>query len=220
MSAADFRLRYRDAISPGYNGYLHAGIVFGAGTALVIFCFLQVSGLSAVAWVLLLSAGVLLDSIGEYVAHRWLGHKKRGFARAFYARHSGDHHGFFHHDNYEIDSHRDLRVVLLPAYFLVAVTGAAAALGWLVSFGAGTAGGWVFTGSILFGYMLYEFVHLCDHLPARFGIERIPGLSQLREHHRLHHDPGHATRYNFDVMPPVCDAVMATTLKKTPKSRS
>ena len=205
-----FRQRYRDAMSPRYSGWLHASFVFGVGGLLMLYCFSQASGLQPWHW-LLLPAALLITNVGEYVAHRELGHKKRRWAGLFYSRHTGDHHSFFSHEDYLIDSSRDLRVVLFPAFLLVAVTLLVAAplgalLGWLLVPGAG----WLFSGAVLLGYLLYEFVHLCDHLPERNPLTRLPVIRTLREHHRQHHDPAISKEKNFNVTLPITDYLLGT----------
>lgn len=209
-----FRSRYREGISARYSGWLHGGFVFGAGGIGMLYCFsqtaVQAQGLSP--WhALLVPLALLITNVGEYVAHRQLGHKKRSWAKLFYSRHTGDHHTFFTHEDYLIDNTRDLRVVLFPAFLLVAVallvaTPLGAFTGWLL----GPAAGWLLAGSLLLGYLMYEFVHLCDHLPASNPLTRLPGVRQMREHHRLHHDPSIATEKNFNVTFPLTDYLLGT----------
>lgn len=208
-----FRASYRAGISRHYSGWLHGGFVFGVGGAEMLYCFLQVS--DPATWhFLLIPAALLFTNVGEYVAHRELGHKKRRWAKLFYSRHTGDHHSFFTHQDYLIDSSRDLRVVLFPAFLLVAVSALVAAplgllLGWLLA----PSAGWLFAGSLLLGYLFYELVHLCDHLPDGHPLTQLPVFRQLREHHRLHHDPANATSRNFNVTLPITDWLLGTRLK-------
>lgn len=207
---AGFRSRYRSNISVRYSGYLHALFVFGAGSLLTLYCYAQAATMSPAAW-LAVPAALLLANLGEYFAHKSLGHHKRRFAKLFYSRHTGDHHSFFNHRHYTIDNQRDLRVVLFPAYLLVAVVVLVAApLGALVGAAFGAAAGWVFAGTLIAGYLLYEFVHLCAHLPDHYRITRWPGIRQLREHHRQHHDPGLARESNFNVSLPISDYLFGT----------
>lgn len=207
---AQFRQRYRAGIKAHYSGWLHGGFVFAVGGALMLYCFSQIESLSA--WQLLLIPGALMfTNVGEYVAHKELGHKKRAIGKLFYKRHTGDHHTFFTHEDYQIDSSRDLRVVLFPALLLVAVSLLAAApLGWLMGQLFGVDGGWLFAGTLLAGYLFYEFVHLCDHLPEGSMMTRLPLIRGLREHHRRHHEPDNATEYNFNVTLPITDWLLGT----------
>ena len=89
----EFRQRYRDGISPSYSGWLHGTFVFGVGGAEMLYCFSQVQGL-ALWHYLLIPAALLFTNVGEYVAHRELGHKKRHWAKLFYSRHTGGEGSF------------------------------------------------------------------------------------------------------------------------------
>jgi len=104
-------------------------------------------------------------------------------------------------------------VVLLPSYFLFVVFVMAGVLGALLSLVLDAGAGWLLAGGIIAGYVLYEFVHFCDHLPSDQAITRLPGLRQMREHHRRHHDPQLATRYNFNVTFPFTDWLLRTTYR-------
>ncbi len=207
---ATFRTRYRAGIARHYSGWLHGGFVFGVGGALMLYCFSQIDRLQLLEW-LLIPAALLFTNVGEYIAHKELGHKKRGFAKLFYSRHTGDHHSFFTDQDYQISNSRDLRVVLFPALLLVAVSaGVAAPLGWLLAKLLSVDAGWLFAGALLAGYLFYEFIHLCDHLPESSAWTRLPLVRQLREHHRRHHAPDNATQYNFNVTLPITDWLLGT----------
>ena len=204
-----FRQQYRRRINRYYSAVAHLLFVFGVGGAMVIFCYWQLPSVSIVTWLALLFA-LLLGNVGEYLAHRLLGHKKRRFAGLFYARHSGDHHTFFTDQDYTIDTLRDLRVVLFPAFLLPAVTllialPAAALAAWLF----GAEAGWSMAAGVLLAYLLYEFIHLCDHLPDQHWLARLPAIRSLRAHHRRHHHPlGRA--HNFNVTLPLTDLLSGT----------
>ncbi|MFN3714070.1 MAG: sterol desaturase family protein [Alcanivoracaceae bacterium] len=204
-----FRQQYRTNISRWYSGVAHMAFVFGAGGAMMLYAFSQVTRLSMTVIGVILFA-LLLGNLGEYVAHKSLGHRKRRFAGLFYSRHSGDHHTFFTHDDYTINSLRDLRVVLFPAFLLVAVTLLIAlplaGIGyWLL----GADAGWALAGGVLLSYLFYEFIHLCDHLPQHNPLTKLPLVRQLRAHHRHHHDPAGLTS-NFNVTLPITDWLLGT----------
>lgn len=210
-----FRETYRAAISARYSGVLHGCFVFGVGAGFIGYCLVQMQTLdwSTAGWRLGIAfiAATLIFNVGEYIAHRELGHKKRRFAKLFYSRHSGDHHTFFSHEDYLIDDSRDLRVVLFPAPLLIAVTFIfAAPLGWLTAQVLGVDVGWVMAASIIFNYLLYEFIHLCNHLPERYNITHWPFIRHMREYHRCHHHPDHATRHNFNITYPITDWILRT----------
>jgi sterol desaturase/sphingolipid hydroxylase (fatty acid hydroxylase superfamily) len=208
-----FRQQYRDNISARYSGVAHLLFVFGFGGGMMLYAFSQVSQLSVTVAAMVLFA-LLLGNIGEYVAHKSLGHRKRRFAGLFYSRHSGDHHTFFTHEDYTIDSLRDLRVVLFPAFLLVAVTLLIAlplaAAGYALF---GVDAGWALAGGVLLSYLFYEFIHLCDHLPDSHPLTKLPLIKQLRAHHRHHHDPAGLSS-NFNVTLPISDWLLGTKAKQ------
>lgn len=210
-----FRKNYRAGISPRYSGIMHGGFVFGVGLIFILYTLAQIS---AQAWAqeswhlgIAFIAATMIFNVGEYIAHRELGHKKRRFAKLFYSRHSGDHHTFFSHEDYLIDNTRDLRVVFFPAPLLFAVTFIfALPLGWLSAQVLGENSGWFMAAGIIFNYLLYEFIHLCNHLPKHYRITRWPVIRHMREYHRLHHHPDNATRYNFNITYPITDTILRT----------
>ncbi|MGM0564578.1 MAG: sterol desaturase family protein [Pseudomonadota bacterium] len=208
-----FRQRYRESISPSYSPWLHAGFVYTGVTATVAALLLwgmpyQWSDAPAAL------LGLLLFNIGEYIAHRWLGHHKRAWAKMFYQRHTVDHHGFFHHDDYTIDTIRDWRVVLFPAFLLPAVILVfALPLGWLVGQAWNSHAGALFATGVVFGYGLYEVVHLVDHLPDSHPLTKLPGFRFMREHHRKHHHPKWSRNHNFNVSFPFADFLFGSYLK-------
>ena len=204
-----FRQQYRDGINRHYSGIGHLLFVFGFGGALMLYSFIQVENLSATAIGAVIFA-LLLGNIGEYVAHKSLGHKKRRFAGLFYSRHSGDHHTFFTHEDYTINSLRDLRVVLFPAFLLVAVTLLIAApLALATDYLFGRDAGWAMAGGVLLAYLFYEFIHLCDHLPDSNLLTRWPLVKQMRAHHRHHHHP-EGKDSNFNVTLPLSDWLLGS----------
>ena len=204
-----FRQQYRDGISRYYSGIGHMLFVFGLGGVMMGYCFTRISNLSATV-ISAITFALLLGNIGEYVAHKSLGHKKRRFAGLFYSRHSGDHHTFFTDQDYTINSLRDLRAVLFPAILLVAVTLLIALpLAVLARAAAGEDAGWAMAGGVLLAYLFYEFVHLCDHLPDDHFLTRLPGIRALRAHHRQHHAT-EGKDSNFNVTIPLSDWLLGT----------
>lgn len=204
-----FRQQYRNGISRWYSGIAHLLFVFGLGGAMMLYSFLQVQHIATGVVVAIILA-MLLGNLGEYVAHKSLGHKKRRFAGLFYSRHSGDHHTFFTDQDYTINSLRDLRVVLFPAFLLVAVTLLIATpLALLARQLGGEDAGWAMAGGVLLAYLFYEFVHLCDHLPDGHFLTRLPGIRNLRAHHRHHHAvDGKDSNYNVTI--PLSDWLLGT----------
>jgi sterol desaturase/sphingolipid hydroxylase (fatty acid hydroxylase superfamily) len=204
-----FRQQYRSGINRWYSGIGHMLFVFGFGGAMMLYSFLQLESFSATV-IAAVAFAMLLGNIGEYLAHKSLGHKKRRFAGLFYSRHSGDHHTFFTDQDYTISNLRDLRVVLFPAFLLVAVTLLIALpLALLARQVAGENAGWAMAGGVLLAYLFYEFVHLCDHLPDGNILTQLPGIRALRAHHR-HHHAVEGRDSNFNVTIPLSDWLLGT----------
>jgi sterol desaturase/sphingolipid hydroxylase (fatty acid hydroxylase superfamily) len=202
---AAFRAAYRAQIHPRYAPRLHAAFVFGGGLA-VIAWQLTVVRASALAGALAFLAGLGLLDVGVYAVHRGLGHRRRRLARMFYQRHAVEHHGFFQEASMTYDELRDLRVILFPPWLLVVVALAALGAGALVGGGVGPA----LSAGLVGGYLLYEFCHLCHHLPDDHPLPRLPWLRQMRQLHRLHHRPSNMASYNFDIILPVTDLLCGT----------
>ena len=125
-----FRERYRAAISPGYNPWLHAGFValFGLGVAAALLATAQDIG--PWEW-LALPLTLLFLNWGEHRIHQGLGHHKRRLGAMFYKRHTGDHHSFFEERHMPFEQARDWRVILFPAWLVVVQSAGAVAL-WAV----------------------------------------------------------------------------------------
>jgi len=60
------------------------------------------------------------------------------------------------------------------------------AVWWLLSQFDGNLAA-LFAGSMLLGYMSYEVVHACEHLPAEHALARLSWIRQMRRLHALHH---------------------------------
>lgn len=211
-----FRARYRAAIHPRYNAWLHGGFVFGAGFLLLAWLL---APLSAVAWWewLAVPLAILFFNWGEYTVHLELGHKKRPWGRLFYQRHTGDHHSFFVEGRMAWEQARDWRVIFFPAwlivvYSLLLVLPAWWLLGLLVSANVGA----LFAAALLAGYLGYEFCHACEHLPPSHPLARLPGIRQMRRHHELHHRRTLMQTHNFNIVFPLQDRLQGTRWREPP----
>ena len=89
-----FRSRYRAAIHPLYNPWLHGAFVLLFGALAISVFWSSVHQVQPTQWIAV-PVTLLAFNLGVYMVHRHLGHHKKGFARLFYARHAGDHHSFF-----------------------------------------------------------------------------------------------------------------------------
>lgn len=209
-----FRLQYRSTIGESYNGWRHMLTVALVALSVIIFSCLQLSNVTLMEW-LVLPATLLLVNFAEYAAHRWLGHKKRAFAKLFYDRHTGDHHHFFIDPMMDFVTNRDWRVVLFPSYLIFAFLLGICLPGFLLLENIySNNAAYLYVAGGISGYLLYEVLHFSYHIPAGHHWERalkcLPGWLALRHLHVLHHDPRLMKKVNFNITLPIFDWCFAT----------
>lgn len=205
-----FRARYRAAISPRYSGWLHLWVVLLTGLAVIAVSLAHVRDVQALEW-LLWPLTLLFVNFGEYVTHRWLGHRKTRIGRLFYSRHTGDHHSFFVDTAMPFEAVRDWRVVLFPAWLIYVFLLLLILPGTLLlqAFWSDNAG-WIFAAAAVTGYLFYETMHFSYHLPAGSAIERLPLLWRLQRLHQLHHERERMVMCNFNITLPIFDVLLGT----------
>jgi hypothetical protein len=155
-------------------------------------------------------AFLLLSNFLEWLLHKDVLHHSRfpfGFA---FVRHTPQHHGAFDGSGLAIRDARELKLVLLPAFGVIAMFVGAIlpglALAALASPNLGAL--WVAT---TVGYVLaYEWLHLAYHLPAESIVGRLAPVRVLRRHHAAHHTPELMQRANFNVTVPLWDWLLGT----------
>ncbi len=208
-----FRSRYRAAIHPLYNPWLHGAFVLLFGIFAVAAFWRTVHSVSWLEW-LTVPLSLLLFNFGVYMVHRHLGHRKKAFAKMFYARHAGDHHSFFTPGHMTYDSARDWRVILFPAWLIVIHTLLITLpLWWLLAqVNANVAG--LFAGCMVLGYLLYEVFHACEHLPPQNPLTRLPWIRQMRRLHELHHRRERMQERNFNIVLPLMDYLFGTLYRE------
>lgn len=207
-----FRLRYRAEISPRYRAWLHASFVLIYGVCCIGF-FL--STLEAVqAWELLvIPVALVLFNLAEYVTHKHLGHFKHRFSALFYKRHTGDHHSFFVEGRMRYETAQDWRVILFPAALVVVVSVICfAAWQLLLNVNGNVAA--LFAASLLLGYLSYEVLHSCEHLPESHPVSGLPWIRHMRRHHELHHRRELMRTHNFNIVFPLMDWLFGTLYRE------
>lgn len=204
-----FRAEYRARIHPLYNGYLHATFVVVVGLSYVVY---QFGRIDTFHWYY--GFGVVLTLILwnflEYLIHIKLGHNKTRLGAMFYKRHTGDHHSFYTEKRLVPETHKDLRVTLFPAWLVIVSIVIASVSGAVIGFLFGAAWGAVYSGSLLTGYLAYEFFHFCDHLPENHFLVKLPWIGHMRRLHQLHHRRDLMNQYNFNLTFPLADWVLGT----------
>ncbi len=197
-----------------YSPWLHLAFPAVAGIAIVAFALSLVSNLRAwqLAFVpLFLVAGNAI----EWHAHRGILHRRTRFLEALYVRHTPQHHGVYVADDMFIRDWRELKLILLPAWGVLAIIAASSpvALALAVLGQRNLAALWVASAVV---YVLsYEWLHLAYHLPAEGAIGRLRVTRWLRQHHQRHHAPQLMQRWNFNVTLPLWDHVRGTVWHAT-----
>lgn len=209
-----FRQQYRDGVSVNYSGILHMLFVASIALLVIMLSLVQLDNVQLLEWSVL-PATLLLVNFAEYAAHRWLGHKKRAFAKLFYDRHTGDHHHFFIDPMMDFVTSRDWRVVLFPSYLILAfLVGVCFPGFWLLQNIYSINAAYLYVAGGILGYLLYEVLHFSYHIPAGHYWEKafklLPGWQVLRHLHVLHHDPSLMKKVNFNITLPVFDLLFAT----------
>jgi len=208
-----FRSRYRAAIHPRYNPWLHGAFVLLFGVLAVGAFWSSVHQVRPLEW-LTVPLTLLFFNFGVYMVHRHLGHHKKRFARMFYARHAGDHHSFFTPGHMTYDGPRDWRVILFPAWLIVLHTLAITLpLWWLFAQVNSNVAG-LFAGCMVFGYLTYEVFHACEHLPPQNPLTRLPWIRQMRRLHELHHRREQMQERNFNIVFPLMDYLFGTLYRE------
>ncbi|CAD5110325.1 SRPBCC family protein [Zestomonas carbonaria] len=203
-----FRSRYRAAIPPRYNPWLHASFVLAYGALCLAFFWSRLEQVSLLEW-LVVPLTLVFYNWGEYNVHKGLGHHKRRLGALFYKRHTGDHHSFFIAGQMRYETDRDWRVILFPAWLIVLYSLGLFAAWWLLAqLDANVAA--LFAGTMLLGYMSYEVFHACEHLPDSHPVARLPWIRQMRRLHELHHRRELMQTHNFNIVFPLTDWLRGT----------
>ncbi|HEY6559959.1 MAG TPA: sterol desaturase family protein [Polyangiaceae bacterium] len=195
-----------------YSPWLHLSATTGIGVAVLA---LALSNLHSVSlWELLMVPSVFcISNAVEWLAHRYLLHRRTWPMHVLYDRHTPEHHRVYQVGDMAIRDWRELRLVLIPAtgvlgIVLVMVPGALLAATLL-----GSNAGWLFllTSS---GYVVsYELTHLIYHMPKEHRLARLAWVRVMRNHHATHHDPSLMRSWNFNVTVPLADWVLGTWFK-------
>jgi hypothetical protein len=208
-SRAELRAELLSRIPRWYSPWLHLAFPAVAGVAIVAFALTRVEDLRA--WQLaFVPLFLLAGNAIEWHAHRDLLHRRTRPLEQLYIRHTPQHHGVYVAEDMFIREWRELKLILLPAWGVLAIilasTPIAAAL---ALFGQGNlAALWV--ASTVVYVLSYEWLHLAYHLPADGAIGRLRVTRWLRRHHQRHHAPQLMQRWNFNVTVPLWDHVRGT----------
>jgi hypothetical protein len=204
-----FRKATLDRISPRYSPVLHVGAPALVGTALIacaIACIHHVKW-----WELLLVPFVyVLSNAVEHRAHRLALHRRAPGLEVLYDRHTPIHHRIFVARDMAIRDRREMALVLLPWFGIVAIFAMTAPITIALWFFERNLA-CLFVVTTMFYVLSYEWLHLSYHLPPTTFIGRLGLVRVLRRHHATHHHPPLMQKWNFNVTVPLWDWVRGTT---------
>jgi hypothetical protein len=195
-----------------YSEWVHLAFpsLFGL-TSIVV----AVSLLADVRWYewVLVPVLLMLLNVNEWHIHRNILHRRSWPLEVLFWRHTPEHHVIFVRDDMAMRSTKEFRLVLIPAYGIVAIfvttLPITAALWFFVSHNIAAL--WV---ACSMGYTVsYEWLHLSYHLPADNPIAQNRVITWLRRQHAVHHTPELMQRWNFNVTVPFADWLLRTTYK-------
>jgi hypothetical protein len=156
---------------------------------------------------------LMLLNVNEWHVHRNILHRRTWPLEALFWRHTPEHHVIFVRDDMAMRSRQEFRLVLIPAYGIVAI---------FVTTLPITIALWMFASHNLaalfvacaMGYTVsYEWLHLAYHLPATNPIAQNGVLKRLSWQHAVHHTPELMQRWNFNVTVPFADWLLGTTYR-------
>lgn len=204
-----FRSEYRAAIRRTYSAWVHGVFVFGFGLGGFVWFASRIGNVRPLEW-LIVPAALLFFNWGEYAVHRSFGHRKHRFGNLFYQRHTVDHHSFFVSTRMPYEEARDFRVILFPAWLIVAYTMLLALPAYLILGLWNQNVGGLVASTLLGGYLSYEVFHTCHHLPDTNPLVHLPWVKQMRRLHQIHHRRSMMREKNFNLVVPLMDVLCGT----------
>ena len=210
-----------------YNPWLHLAVTSISGLAVMGVGVWMIHDLKW--WQVLFGAALfVLSNAAEWRIHRDLLHKRKKYATPLYDRHTPEHHVIFQTEDMAIRRTREFKLVLLPAYAIVAFAVGLLPMMALIWLGLP----WAFAapvdqhnlagvfGIVTMGYIVsYEWLHLSYHLSPDSFVGSLGLVRVLRRHHALHHDPRLMQKWNFNVSLPLWDLLRGTVARETDRPR-
>jgi sterol desaturase/sphingolipid hydroxylase (fatty acid hydroxylase superfamily) len=208
-SRAELRSDLASRIPRWYSPWMHLAFPTLAGVAIAGFALSRIRDLAP--WQLaLVPVFLVFGNLVEWHAHRGLLHRRVRPLEVLYVRHTPQHHAIFVAGDMALKNARELKLILLPAYGILAVVAVTSPITFLLVWigQPNLAALWV--ASAIFYLLAYEWLHLAYHLPAESRIGRMRAIGVLRRHHELHHATHLMQRWNFNVTVPLWDWVRGT----------
>ena len=184
--------------------------LIGLGLVAASLCLLR----DLQAWQLaMVPAAFVLLNAGEWRIHRDLLHKRTPPFQLLYDRHTPEHHMVFLTDDMAMRSDKEYRMVLIPAFGILAAFGGALIPAAILALCGQRNLGVLFGATAMLYAISYEQLHLAFHLPADSFVGRMRIIAFLRRHHAVHHHPERMQRWNFNVVLPLWDLVRGTVYR-------
>ena len=158
-------------------------------------------------------AYLVVANVTEYLVHRFLMHRPLR-PRTFYKNHTLGHHRAFRHDSMEIDSWRELDLVMMPWFTIALFFAGMAPLALLVAHGFGRGAAGLFLLTAIVSFVTYEGMHALYHVPrpvlVRLGLLDLRAFRFLYRHHQHHHRLARMRWVNFNISLPLSDTLFGT----------
>ena len=197
---AEFRGKYGSVLSNSYLNAFTVGLIFACS---LIYSALKINWSGSTF--LILPVAFLYGEIVFYLAHRFQQHKKVRIGEWAFEMHTLWHHGMFSNENMDLDSPKDMNMVILPFFIYIFILGFLyLPVGYVLDLYFSTDIGWIVLFAITLHFIWYEFVHTLSH------VENPPILKKLAKHHRDHHDPRLMGQYNFGIGTIFLDRIFGT----------
>jgi len=140
-------------------------------------------------------------------------HKRRRLTRTFFQHHTTAHHRFFTYETMAVRSFSEVTFVLssIPVIIVTLIMTLLIAGGLVLALGLNAG---MFVGGILGLWTTgKQVLHLAFHLPEswmRLPVLRGRVFQTMKELHAIHHDPRLMRKWNFNLGPPLIDALFGT----------
>jgi sterol desaturase/sphingolipid hydroxylase (fatty acid hydroxylase superfamily) len=163
-------------------------------------------------------AQLVLLNAGEWLIHRDLLHRRTPPLQVLYDRHTPQHHMVFVDDDMSMRGVREFRLVLIPAYGILAALAGSLPIPAAIWLLAGQRNLALLFVAVTMAYVVaYEWLHLSYHLPPDSFVGRLALVRWLRRHHATHHAPELMQKWNFNVTIPLWDLVRRTIYRERTK---
>ena len=145
----------------------------------------------------------------EYVMHRWLMHRLRGFVKRDHML----HHSVFRGDeHYQVLRSEDRDFILFEWWQAPVIIGSHMPALWGIGLLIGWPVMWPSALALAAYFAAYEYLHWCMHNPIGRLVERTALFRYLDANHKLHHG---RPRINFNVVCPLADLLFGTLRRST-----